>query len=602
MKILYKILSFIFLFSDFAYSQVNGGNITWPPNRAVFQRNTSNQANVPISGNILVDTGYSVQYKLESLYKDGTYKSTITNWTTLSSTPSNFLINKTLSTGWYKFSLRWMSGGSQYGSDVKSLFGVGEVLVIAGQSNALGEGSVNYSDASNIGADLDCISISNQTYANKCSGKLPVFPTITKLYKNSSYIGPNGIEPWAYNMLGTKIVDSETNTVVPVMFFNTAMSGSSSEDWALTAQSTTTNRSNNNGFNRCSQAGGRNFGQGEPYRSLRNSLNYYGSFFGVRAVLWHQGEADNINNVTQAIYKTNLNTVIDSTRSHFNNNLAWAISKVSWDGSTTDVNITNGQDDSRTAKSAANGSINSDTFTSISYRQDAEDYNLKVHFNMAGLKELATNSTGSYYANWSNIKAKIPVVANKLIPITLSGSGGSKTATLNFGAVSLNATDFNCFHWTNEGTYDAISYPSYTCNNEGAGTSKLITQSGIWRCFMRDSKGNVYVSQSVQRDNWGTFRVAKSPISSKAYPNPNYSDFANTIAFTLEKEAHVKVEILDHDGSLIQILTDGEHDAGEFEYPYKNSKKMSNRHNILFYRITINGEILTKRLVYKSTN
>ena len=77
---------------------------------------------------------------------------------------------------------------------------------------------------------------------------------------------------------------------------------------------------------------------GLPYTTLKNALNYYGSLFGVRAVLWHQGEADadvNVNPIYKATsaadYQTKLQAVIAKSRADFvAPNLTWYVSKASF--------------------------------------------------------------------------------------------------------------------------------------------------------------------------------------------------------------------------------------------------------------------------------
>jgi len=67
-----------------------------------------------------------------------------------------------------------------------------------------------------------------------------------------------------------------------------------------------------------------------PYGNLRVALNFYAAQFGVRAVLWHQGETDNFQTVTRDTYGSNLKMVIHKSREHSGkSNLAWMVSKVS---------------------------------------------------------------------------------------------------------------------------------------------------------------------------------------------------------------------------------------------------------------------------------
>lgn len=333
-------------------------------------------------------------------------------------------------------------------------------------------------------------------------------------------------------------------------------------------------------------------GVGEPYRTFRNSLNYYASLFGTRGVIWHQGERDNDLNTTAPTYKLNLENVIQKTRDHFNTDLAWSISKVSSlnDTNLFDVEVTNGQDQARSGKNGAFGSYNSDNFSGSVYRQS--EGNQYTHFNANGLNSLASNCE-SFMNLFFN---KAPISANPIVPVTFTQSGGNKTVTLNFGAIGKSASDFNCFFWTTSDNYTAVSYPSYTCTSSDTFT-KTFTSNGTWRCYMRDAKGNVYMTSSLTINTSSNARIAAPKIESSVYPNPTYVGFENTVKFDLEEVANVRVEIVNEAGQVLQLLTEGLHDKGKFEYPFTLKFKQLSGIEILYYRITINDISDTKRIV-----
>lgn len=331
-------------------------------------------------------------------------------------------------------------------------------------------------------------------------------------------------------------------------------------------------------------------GAGEPYRSLRNVLNYYGSLFGVRGVIWHQGEADNNKGTSRTVYKDSLNAVIDATRNHFNTNLPWAISNVSFNGSFDNPPIRSAQDNSRSNKQGANGAINSDSYTGGPFRQVANGD--KVHFDITGLNFLADN----YNANLNTLYSKAPVMANSIVPVNFTQSGGSKILSLNFGAIGKQASDFNCFFWTTGGDYTAIQYPNYNCTSSDTHT-KAITSNGTWICYMRDNLGNVYTTGKLYVSTNANARIAASEIVSKVFPNPTYEGFENTIEFELLEPSTVKLEIIKESGEVLHLLTDGTHDKGRFEYPFTLKSKNLKEVETFYYRITINDVSDTKRII-----
>ena len=61
----------------------------------------------------------------------------------------------------------------------------------------------------------------------------------------------------------------------------------------------------------------------------QKALNYYASIFGVRAILWHQGESDNYAQFSQSTAKSNLEYVINKSRTTLGSNISWVVSKAS---------------------------------------------------------------------------------------------------------------------------------------------------------------------------------------------------------------------------------------------------------------------------------
>ncbi len=585
----YIVLFIVLLIAQMSFGQLT---VSWPIDRAVFQRDNSGNANVIIAGQSFAapfPSNWQIQYQIRYLNKFGTETATQTNWTAFP-TPGVgkvFRVSVNIPTGWYRLNVRIMQNGTSQITSSTLKFGVGEVFVIAGQSNSVGEGSVSYSSAS-PSSTYDCIISSSQTSANKCTGNLPKYPVFGALNPTASAISPNADQPWAYNILGTKIVDMTQNLVVPVMFFNTGLSGTTSDDWSFTADNPTISRSTNFGNDRCSQGGGNGVGAGEPYRALRNSLNYYASLFGIRGVIWHQGETDNNSIVTSTIYTTNLNNVIEKSRMHFNSDLAWAVSNVSYNNGTTSLAVITGQGDSRSQKAAVLGANNSDILTlATGHRQ-----NDNTHFNYTGLSDLSTQ----YFNNISSLLAKTPIPSNQIVPVLITQvNSNTKQVAINFGAMGKSSTDFNCYFWTQGDDYTIATYPVGNCNSSY--TAKLVTTNGTWRCYMRDAKGNVFTTQRIFINTSSSFRVAQNVLNSSVYPNPTYVGFENTIAFKVETPSIVKLELVDEAGTLIQTITNSLHDIGDFKYPFTLKNKAFKVYETVYYRLTIGDISETKKII-----
>jgi hypothetical protein len=126
-------------------------SITWPINRSVTQRNSSNKANVIFTGQFFTEPTsetdpcplYTYYYKVEKLnLQFGTYVSDKIPWTQFSLFNTNAGLFKNelsnLDGGWYDLKIMATLGG--VAAPVQALstirFGIGDVFIVAGQSNA----------------------------------------------------------------------------------------------------------------------------------------------------------------------------------------------------------------------------------------------------------------------------------------------------------------------------------------------------------------------------------------------------------------------------------------------------------------------------------
>jgi hypothetical protein len=302
--------------------------ITFPASRAVFQRNQNNQATLTVAGSYsqAVD---QVQARLWSLDKSGNRTTLAFDWTNLQTNPLGGAYAGTLSAsgGWYSLEVRGMLGGKQVGNGTAlDRVGVGEVFIIAGQSNA--QGGFNSGDLVEDAADdrVNCVSnYFNDTF----TANDPPAPVYSKITANAT-LAPYGKSAWCWAPLGDQLA-SRLN--VPILFINAGFEGTNVTNWKESAdgQATVDMYKKPNLLP-----------MGVPYVNMRVALNYYTAMLGVRAVLWHQGESDGLLNqgyeyfksdpapgITSQQYRDNLAHVIDKTREHSGRNLSWVVAKVS---------------------------------------------------------------------------------------------------------------------------------------------------------------------------------------------------------------------------------------------------------------------------------
>ena len=305
---------FLCLISSFVSAQIN---ITYPTSRAVFQRNNSNQSPIYIAGNY---TTFADKIEARAVARPMTpTQGTTTNWTTIQSNPSNGYYFGTLNVmgGWYDIEVRHWSGTTLLGTALLQRIGIGEIFVIAGQSNATGDGDLKSQGNYGPMANDDRVSVINYTVNFPTNYGGIVLPRAEFSRLDSTFnISPFGVSAWCWGALG----DTLTKRLnVPVAFFNGGWSGTGSNAWRESANDSTATP-----FNFFTMP------RGMPYGNLRAALHFYVAQFGVRAVLWHQGETDNVQEVDRNTYGNNLKTVITRSREHSGkSNLAWVVSKAS---------------------------------------------------------------------------------------------------------------------------------------------------------------------------------------------------------------------------------------------------------------------------------
>lgn len=273
--------------------------VTNPVPRMVFQRSIYNEATIIVTG-LASPAATLVEARFVPLAIN---QGSVTAWKQLSLSPGSsvFRGQVTVSAGWYRLDVRAKAGTTLLSETKVNRVGVGEVFVVAGQSNAYGglERIPNTTD--------DRVSCVDSRQDNLIEQLLPVQFSHTSYGTN---IGPSQ-PPHIWGPLGDKLTQRLN---VPVLFLGAALGGSDSFEWQRSAAGTigTTPGSS-------------------VYRRLGVALLHYIRRTGARAVLWHQGESDRLYNTSTQDYFNNIRFVIEKSRQQLGQApLPWVMSRASY--------------------------------------------------------------------------------------------------------------------------------------------------------------------------------------------------------------------------------------------------------------------------------
>jgi hypothetical protein len=308
----FSFLCTFFLTSSLLFGQVV---VTFPSNRIVLQRDNANKATMQIAGNY-----YQPLDRVEARFIPVVSGwGTGIDWFTVQENPVNgaFSGAVVVSGGWYTLEVRGIFGGNVVTSYKVDRVGVGEVFVVAGQSNA--QGVLNPNQSIHEPQD-DRVNAVNDFYDNGFSSD-PNYPVFSKMTANG-HIAPYGMNGWAWGALGD-VLAKRLN--VPVLFFNGALAATTIKNWRESSQGLRTSSRYRIG------QPDELFPAGQPYGNLKVALQYYVSLTGVRAVLWEQGEADGYPLYTpKSDYLSDLSIVIGKTREHLGKDVAWVVARTSY--------------------------------------------------------------------------------------------------------------------------------------------------------------------------------------------------------------------------------------------------------------------------------
>jgi hypothetical protein len=371
--------------------------------RADFQRDPQNEAGVLLTGAV-VDGITSVEARAMPRAGGG---GTATAWQVIDGSPGggSYAGTLTLDGGWYDIDVRALLGATVVEQRTVERVGVGDVFVTAGQSNSANHGS------DLLTATDDRVSAFDLNAWRHADDPQPIATG-------------SGGSPWP--ALGDGLVAEHG---VPVGLISVGWGGTSVEQWLP---------------------------GGSLYPRLKDALQALGPN-GARAVLWHQGETDNVLNTSTADYRARLEAVIAQSRFDAGFDIPWGIALASFvPPSDTDQNIIDAQQ--QVAENDLLNFVGASTDDLIGPAWRAPD---GIHFNEAGLREHAARwrvevptTDVADQGNPSRIQLAFPnpfvsggplsvtLPKSALVELSIYGVAGRHVTTLHRGVLPAGAHDF----------------------------------------------------------------------------------------------------------------------------------------------------------------
>lgn len=227
-----------------------------------------------------------------------------------------FYTNTVAGSGWYKLTLTGFADTHIIASAEVAKVGIGEVFLIAGNSNAMGlpdlgakSGTANVISFNAVNKILND---ENITVAPDGPMPAPIFSPIEA--KNTIF--PSGETAWYWGELGEMLFQKMG---VPILFLNAAWAAANSENYSDGAS----------GKDAYNLYVGKYWPNRQPYSNIKNTLKYFNSWLGIRAVLWAHGENDAQLNFTENAYFENIRTLIETSRRDAGFTASWIMARSS---------------------------------------------------------------------------------------------------------------------------------------------------------------------------------------------------------------------------------------------------------------------------------
>lgn len=420
-------------------------SVVFPSERAVFQRDNFNRGSVPVTG-LAAKEADKIEARLVPMVVN---QGTQTEWQVIDSDllAGTYSGKVTGEAGWYRLEVRALLGANVIALTSVDKIGIGEVFVIAGQSNAQGFLRFNPN-----GSQDDRVN-GYAYYQEKYIEENPTLTSFSHISRELN-VGPHGQSAWAWGELGDLIARNEN---VPVMFFNAAFEGTRIENWVKSIKGEVTYLDGGT-FQTL-------FENGAPYSILRIILQNHISMYGMRSIIWIQGESDFA--LDSQTYYEGLKFVINRVSQDIGSVPTWMVTRTSRNLGFSFDQIIAAQN--RVIDELPNVYAGPNTDNIQPGRIDG------THLSGIGITELAAQIYGFLQANFL-----------------------MKTPTLTSGSIAELKAE--CSSASGVTVSLKTPQPKVVWNNVFQNSS-FNTQGGVASARVRDAKNNYYISETLNVQN-----------------------------------------------------------------------------------------------------
>jgi hypothetical protein len=307
-----KWLQILFFLSTGPVSLYAQLNLTSPVNNQVMQRDSVGTATIPVTG-----YAYFPYTRITALFTpiEGNVHQP-KQWSfDQEQVRQGFLhVVMRAQTGWYQLKLIGYSDEGITDSIVVPRVGVGEVFMVTGNSNAMGLPGLGAKSTSSQVVSMNAVNKILNSENITVAPDEPMQPPQFEILKSDNFIFPSGETSWYWGELG-EMLSKRWNT--PVLFFNAAWAAANAENYRDAAS----------GKDAYNLYVGKFWPNRQPYSNIVNTIRYFASSSGIRAVLWAHGENDAQLGFKENDYFNYIRTLIANSRLDTGYNIPWIIAR-----------------------------------------------------------------------------------------------------------------------------------------------------------------------------------------------------------------------------------------------------------------------------------